>query len=79
MTDGAGKLARWPVRLPELDFKIVHRARVKHEAADALSRLLTTGMCESPLEANIPEVTITKVPPGVKAKMDHNILAYSSR
>lgn len=63
MTEATGKLVRWHLRLSEFDFEVVHWGGVKHEAAEALSRLEKTGMEKSPLEDDIPVLTITEVQP----------------
>lgn len=34
MTDAKGRLSRWRLRLSVLEYDIVHRAGVKHQAAD---------------------------------------------
>lgn len=41
VTNVTGKLARWRVRLSEVDFEFFHWILVKHQAADALYRLRT--------------------------------------
>lgn len=41
LTDGGRRLARWVLRLLKFDFNVVHLACVKHQSADAMSRLLT--------------------------------------
>lgn len=43
LADSARKLARWRLRLSEIASDVVHRASKKRQAADALSRLQTTG------------------------------------
>lgn len=43
MTDAKGPLTPWRLRLSVLDYDVVHCAQVKHQAADALSRLETSG------------------------------------
>lgn len=47
MADATGKLARFCQRLQELEFDVVHREGIKHQAADALSRLGTKGEDQS--------------------------------
>lgn len=39
----SGKLLRWRLRVPELDFEVVHRDGIRHQALDALSSLKTEG------------------------------------
>ena len=58
MADATGKLARWRLRLAEYEFDVVHRAGVKHQAADALSRLPTDGEDKAPLDDEIPVLVI---------------------
>lgn len=60
MTDRTGKLARMRLQLSEFDLIVVHQAAVKHPRADALSRMPTTGMDESPLEDNVQILVIVK-------------------
>lgn len=54
MTDATGKLARFCLRLSELSFEVVPQADVKHQAADAIFCLPTTGIYEHLLEDNVP-------------------------
>ena len=39
LADAKGRLAGWRLRLSEYDFVVEHRAGIKHQAAEALSRL----------------------------------------
>lgn len=59
LTNATGGLTQWSLRLPDFDFDVVHRAGLKHLAADALSRLTTTGkvlaLVEDDLSAKISE------------------------
>lgn len=43
MTNASGKLAWCNLSLSYFQFSIVHRVRIQHQAAEALSRLLTAG------------------------------------
>lgn len=43
LSDSTGRFARWRLCLSEFEFDVVHKAGVKHQAADALSRLPATG------------------------------------
>ena len=54
LADAKGRLARWRLRLSEFDFDVEHRAGIKHQAADALSRMTTTGLDTTPLGDDIP-------------------------
>lgn len=54
MADATGKLARWRLRLLEYDYEIQHRPGVKHQAADALSRVRTDGGDETELDDEVP-------------------------
>lgn len=49
MTEKSGKLVRWRLSLYELVHDIVHRAGVKHQAADAISRMERTGTNDTEL------------------------------
>lgn len=39
MSDASGRLARWRLRPSKSEIGIMHRTGIKHQAADALSRL----------------------------------------
>lgn len=52
-----GKLARWSLRWSEFEFFIVRSARVKHQAAGAVSRLRTRGEDKAILSAEVPFLT----------------------
>lgn len=43
ITEAAGRLARWRLRLWEFDFKVVHHAGIKHQTTDIASILKTGG------------------------------------
>lgn len=59
----AGKVARWCHRLPEYKLEVVHRLGAKHQAADALSRLQTNRLEESPVDDDIPVLAIGRNEP----------------
>ncbi len=59
LTEAKGKLARWQLRLQELEFDIVHRPGVQHKAADAMSRLPTDGGDNEPIDDEIPILSVT--------------------
>lgn len=62
ISDAFAKLARWTLWLSENEFNIVHRARIKLQAADALSELPTDGCDKTKLIDDIPPREIaTKV------------------
>lgn len=54
MADATGKLSRWRLRLQELEFDVVHREVIKHQTADALSRLGTQGEYQAELNYEVP-------------------------
>lgn len=59
MTIAKKKLARWQSKLLEFEFVVVHWAAIKHQAANALSRLPTTGNDDTLLNDDIPILTIS--------------------
>lgn len=63
LSDSSKKLARWNVRLSELDFDVVNKAGVKHQAADALIRLHIEGNAKNDSNDDPPvcNVKITHV------------------
>ena len=54
LSDATGRLARWRLRLADYDYTVEHRRGIVHQAADALSRLPSDGMDETPLDDEIP-------------------------
>ena len=73
MADATGKLARWQLRLSELEFDVVHRAVIKHQAADALSRLETSGADDSSLQDEIPVLLCEATKPTKPTKLTKSI------
>lgn len=61
-------LARWRLKLFQLDFYAVHHAGFKHQVSDALAQLNTTDQDESTLEAYSPLYAIS----------NHNNLPHSA-
>jgi len=55
MTDAKGKLERWRLRLSAFDYDVVHLPGVKHQAADALSRLETD---TNPIDDDLPLLVV---------------------
>lgn len=52
-TDSAKRLEQWCLRLFKFDLDVVHCARIKNQAADAVSRLSTSNKDENPLEDDL--------------------------
>lgn len=59
------KLAPWRLRLLELDFKALHRAKIINQAADSLSKLSTKNADDIPLDYGVSKMLIL-----VKAEPD---------
>lgn len=60
MTTATGMLARWRLRLLELEFHVVHRPGRQHQAPYALSRLPTTGADTVTLSDEVPVFSVTR-------------------
>lgn len=60
LTDATGELVRWRLRVIDPDFQNVHRAGIKHQAADAFSCLPTNGSFRTLLEDDIPASAVTQ-------------------
>lgn len=56
--DASSKLARWPLFLLELDLEGVHRAGIKHQTLDILSRLNTERNDTTNLNKVLPVLVI---------------------
>lgn len=54
LTTSTKNITHWRLRLLEFELDIVHRAGLNHLAADAPSRLQTTGAYGTPLEHDLP-------------------------
>lgn len=54
LADSTPRLKWWKLRLLDFDFEVLHRAGIKYQAADALSRVCIKGSDKSPLEYDIP-------------------------
>lgn len=59
MSETYEKLARWRLRFSEFEFPIGCHAGIKHEAADAMSRLLTDGIDKIRLDDDVVVLPIT--------------------
>lgn len=57
-TNKTGRHARWRLRLPEIDFEVIHLADVKHQAADVLTHSWATGDEDAPLEDGLPLLAV---------------------
>lgn len=63
VTDSSGRLRCWRLGLSEYEFNVIHRARVKRQAAGALSRLPTTEKDLTSLNDDLPlpALDVTKI------------------
>lgn len=61
MADEKYNLDRWRLCLSELVFDVVDRARIKHQAADSLSRLESTAPYTSEVEEDLPTFVVERV------------------
>lgn len=62
MSGAYEKRARWRLRLWEFEFDIVHRAGIKHQETDTLSRLPTKDTKTRPLDEKDPIFVLTGEP-----------------
>lgn len=53
MSEVKGKLTRWSFRIVQMDFEVIHQARIKHQTSDALPRLKITEENDRPLDDNL--------------------------
>lgn len=63
MTYATGKQAQGRLGLFELNFEVIHQGGVKHQKADVLLFLPTTGPDEYPFKDDVPVQTITNAQP----------------
>ncbi|CAN8061912.1 unnamed protein product [Agarophyton chilense] len=54
MTDASSRLARWRLKLSECDYEITYGPGINHQAADALSQVITEGTDDTQLDDLIP-------------------------
>lgn len=69
--DASGKLTTWRLRLREFDSEVVHRAGIKYQALDALSRLETEESDNTKLNENLPALTIDDTEEKKNVKMEY--------
>lgn len=56
----SGRITRWRLRLAEFDCELQHKPGRWHHVPDALSRLLTEGRDETPLDVVVPVLAVTR-------------------
>lgn len=83
MSDESGKLAKLGLRLSELEFDKVYCAGIKHQSADAFSRLPTDESNESELNNEIPVLSINPetfgaVPSVETEQKEAEVIAYGT-
>lgn len=61
--DLTGRLARWPLRLSEYEFELVHGGGIEHQAADEVSWLALNSTDMSPFKGYIPLLSIAILTP----------------
>lgn len=59
LAHSADKVERWRLRLTALEIYFVHRAGIKHQAAEALLQLKATGANQVQMEKDIPILCMT--------------------
>ena len=62
-TNAHGQLSRRRLRLAKLDCEVQYRTGISHHAADALSRLETTGGDTDPVENDLPTLVLESADP----------------
>lgn len=62
VADATDRLARWQIRLFELEFYVVHRAGVEHRGVYALFYLRTTGEDQAPIFDDVPVAVLKTAP-----------------
>lgn len=67
LTEITDKLERWHLRISEFDFDVIHRAGIKHQAADTRSRLRTNWEDNTPLEGDLLRSAIKAIQKLVKS------------
>jgi len=60
MEGAHGRLARWRLRLSELDYLVEARAGAAHHAGDTMSRIATPAVDTRPISKEIPCLTLVK-------------------
>lgn len=58
LADVLGRFAWWRLCFSKLEYEVVNRAGIKNQAADALSRIETTGADTDSIEDNLPGAVI---------------------
>lgn len=53
VSEASANLTRWRLQLSEFKFYIVHRAGIKHKAADPMSKILTGGKDKTKVDDKI--------------------------
>ena len=53
LSDATGRLQRWRLRLQQFEYVINHCPGVQHRAADAVSRLATTGLDQTEIDDDL--------------------------
>jgi RNase H-like domain found in reverse transcriptase len=69
LSDAQGRLARWRLRLAELDFQVEYRPGSSNHAADTMSRLEPPSptLLDEPIDTDIPVLALEEVMSQVKS------------